>query len=115
MQSASGIVFDPAWRKSLRDWASRHREGVPMTELVSARNAPDRLLITAFTEEITPAEAFTQLAEVYQRRAEYAAARWRTLWQISASVFMFLIVGTAIITLFEPLVAILNSVGASVQ
>ena len=100
-------------RDALLQAADAHEAGKSLPEVLEKFPAIDRLIVFAFrqTPEAELSEELVRLAGIYERRALLATRSTVAVWEIIAIIVMSLTVGLTILSLFLPLIRLINVLG----
>lgn len=113
LRTTASLVQLKGVREALLQAADAHEAGKPLVDVLESSPAIDRLIVFAFrqTPEAELSEELDRLAGIYERRALLATRSTVVVWEIIAIIVMSLAVGLTILSLFLPLIRIMNVFG----
>ena len=113
LQTTAQLVQLDNVRGALLSAAEAHEAGEPLADVLDRAPSIDRLIVFAFrqTPEAELAGELGRLADIYERRALLATRSTVVVWEIIAIITMSLIVGLTILSLFLPLIRLVDKLG----
>jgi type II secretory pathway component PulF len=109
---AATVVLAPSLLGCLKEWRARVAEGGDLRSLAAVASRLDPLMRQALMGP--PPElsrSLSDLCKVYEARAAAAGDRAAVLWQMALIVVTGLSVGSLVMSLFMPLIKLIDSLG----